>query len=310
MVTAVSLSTYTIRVYEKNKQKPLALEHFDGKHSVKLEIIKTISDYVGKPQTVGDILRRLKISEGFKQNGTTFHGIAEVGNFGFTSSLQDVKTGKENYKRKNTDAEMMPLYTRFSFPAGKEFALCAFQNFGEIGCKTLLTELLLDSFKNKFPQYSLRFAEAAPATLLNDLIDKTYISKLRFVHHGVPSDLANRYGGEPLDPKAGHVELVIRAVRDNDLGIKKVVKGWLNQAKFDPKGVIEFEGMRPHELKVVLRTPEGREKTVRVSDLIKLRSRIDVTEDVEYDPATGHPKFDSISSQAADLLGILAGDLA
>ncbi len=57
------------------------------------------------------------------------------------------------------------------------------------------------------------------------------------------------------------------------------------------------------DLKLRLRLPHNREKTVTISkDLIKIRPIYDITNSVTIDSSTGHPSFESLQREAHDFL--------
>lgn len=310
MAPIITVSLYAIRIASKHKTREKtehALNRFDGRRDFLDLLVSAFSELHSSTSGLDEGNRRLTVPGPLTvdQENRIIHGIVEVGGYGYGSSLRDIRSGEESYKRKPTDAEMVPLYIRIWTPLDQPYAIMALQNFGEVGCKTLLTTHLQSCWTAFAKNYSIRFREIVPPDALEKLLEGNQITKLRFVHHGVPQDIADSYGGNALDPRMGEVELVVSALRRSNLGATDFLKKIFRQPAFKQSDVVEFAGIEPQEVKVELMNNRGRKQTITFADVIHAHSRVDVSDRVSTTP-DGHPTFETIAKECSRLIMMAA----
>lgn len=310
MAQIITVSLYSIRVTLRGKDNPLHLDKFDGATDLFDVIKNAFSELEGKAEGLDDEFRRLTLPKPITIEATDriLHGLVEVGGYGYGSSLRDIKSGKESYKRKPTDAEMVPLFVRIWIPKGQQFGIMALQNFGETGCKTLLTNLFLKHWDAVAENHMLRFREIVPPAIYEELISKRQVTKIRFIHHGIPQDIADAYGGNSLDPRRGEVEIVVSALKNSDMGAANMLRKAFKRDTFSSKDVFEYDNFEPHEMKVELRDEKGRKQTISFADMIRAHSRVNVSDRVTA-TLDGHPTPDSIDKVCRSLMMNAAKDL-
>ena len=294
----ITVSLYSFRVTHRGKDKDLQnLDKIGGTADL-FQILKGLFEGLnGTIVGTHEAVRQLSLPKALfvDENARVIYGNVEVGTSGYGSSIKDLSSGTENYRRKITDSEMLPLHIRFWIPKGEKYGILALQNFGELGCKTLLTTQILSRWDQiKDNNFMLRIREIIPQSVYHDLIHNRTVTKIRLIHHGVPSDIADAYNGKALDPTLGTLELSINSKRGSDLGAKKFVESLFSKG-FSPKGTIEIDNFEAHEVKIELKDQDNRKQTVSFADILRVHSRLNVTDQVVLGPE-GHPTEESISN--------------
>lgn len=303
-MNSIGVSLYSIALAKRNSQKYLDLGSFENGKDLFKELGVILKAVAKKPLDVTGSSRKIRIVSA-KEVKRSVDGLLEIGHFGYGSSLRDVKTGNENYRRKISDAEMIPLYYCMWIPKSGTRGVLALQYFGEVGAKSCFQELLTSRFEKKYKDYSLRIRKLVSEAVIRKALEKAPIAKLRFIQHGVAKDIADAYAGNRLDPKTAHVELVIKVKKTVSIGqgardrIMQVLQG---KRKLD--SVLELDGFEYQELKAEVELA-GRIRTIRIGKPDGMTSKIDVTDSVEVD-ADGHPKKASITKVCAGLIADFA----
>jgi hypothetical protein len=307
----ITVSIYVLRANVKRDTKTaVKLDRIDGNVDL-FEVMKEMfADLVGKVVSSDTATRQLVISNPLAVDDVarTIDGIVEVGSSGYGSDFVDLKSRRRSFKRTPLHAEMIPLHLRLWIPKREHFGILALQNFGEVGCKTLLTEHVLSTWDEISKTTNLRFREVIPKDAYADLIGAKKITKIRLIHHGVPEDIADKYGGKALDPTLGTLELSINSKRGSELGAQKLIKKMFDRGSFATTGIIELDDFEPHEMKVEVKDKNNRKQVISFGDLIRTHSRVDVTEDVKL-TEEGHPTLQSISAISKRLMIKFASEL-
>ncbi len=296
MAKIITVSLYVLRVNVKgNTKNSVKLNKIDGAIDLFETFKGMFAELHGKFVAPEEATRQLLITNAITVDDAarTLDGIVEVGSSGYGSEFFNLKSKKSTYKRKVNDAEMIPLHVRIWIPKGETFGVIALQNFGEVGCKTLLTNLILAEFDKITDKSVLRFREIIPKDAYDELVGDKKITKIRLIHHGVPNDIADKYGGVALDPTLGRLELSISSKRGSELGAEGFVKKMFKRGSFATAGIIELDDFEPHEMKLEVKDENDRKQVISFTDMIKSHSRIDVSNQVALNEE-GHSKLESI----------------
>lgn len=292
----IGLTPYTVRVKPKNSRKHdfLDLSKFDGKSDLSqyfFEIMKA----PGIRPVSGMANRHFEPTKTL-QSTRVIEGVVEVGSSGYGSKLKDIKTGAVDFNRKTAHSEFIPLYYRYNAELGApDFSLLMLQNFEQTGLAQIVNEYFRISFRNAFPEYSLYIQRALLPNVAEALISKSPVKKVRWIRRSVPKDLADKFGAPP-DYQEGEIEMIAKDKSGNPFGIKSRMKDFFS-SKTSLNQLLEVGDVKYDELKLEIDIG-GRKKTFSMSSIDNFRQTLDVSEDVALD-SEGHPKFSSISAQAA-----------
>jgi len=303
---SVSVSLYNLKITERRKSEPLIVDSFDGSTDLLNVILDALKEHQGNSVEIKGGTRRTYITNDIKKKDRIVDGRVEVGDSGFTASIKDVTTSKEHFKQLPTHASMIPLYIRFWVPSGERFALAALQHYGETGCKSSLNSILMNHFHQKYEDYSFRMRQVVPGPYAEEVMTKGAIKELRFIQYGVGSDIANMYGGGSLPPGIANCEMRIVARKENQLvwtdWLRRAVRGRLKMQK----GPMEIDSFECDDFRMRVNI-NGKDKVVKIRDFVRLNSRMDISDVVEFGP-DGHPKRRSIGEVCAGLMAQITRD--
>lgn len=246
------------------------------------------------------------VTNDLAKKGRTLDGRVEVGESGFAASIKDVATGKENYRQKVNEAAMIPLYYRFWIPKGQRYGFAAFQHFGDAGCKTALETIISSYFLDKYKDYTLRIRQRIPSAYADTVIKTAGIKELRFIQFGVNKDIADMYGGASISPGTANVEVRIVAQKKSTINPTKLIRDAIMGDGSKQKG-FELENFQSNDLRITVNF-KGKDRVLRVGTLLKMNSRIEVTELVEIG-SDGHPSRKSVAEACEALIIQVAKDM-
>ncbi len=200
-------------------------------------------------------------------------GYIRYGTFGFESNFVDAKTKKQNYRRKISDVEEIPLFFEFWFPQSETFGYVVFQSFQGRSCINLVITNLKSAFEARYPRTVLQCKKLIPSGS-DGFFSSAPVKQFRLINRDVPADLADRYFSNP-EPDAVKLEVKISAHRTKSLGNF----GALIKTLRPEKGVLKYGGISFPE--AVAEVKVGRKtRTIGVLGLNSDAGVIDVTSDV------------------------------
>jgi hypothetical protein len=306
MPRSISLAAYAVKVWsvEEKQDKQVSrfadnadlLEFFD-------RFLSTVKSSTLHDKDFQQVLRVQKL----KKEKRRIYGVIETGEYGQESTLWDVEKKSVAHERKTTEADMLPFYFLLDIPEGPDEAVLLLQRLGMFGIRQVLHQALDRKFQERFPDYRLRLNPLVEAKEI-EKYTKGKIESIRFVHFGIPSDIAEAFDSGHKEIE-GRVELVVHARRGSSLPLTDKLRQFLKGDKELGKLIaLDDSGFEYENIKVKSRV--GRtSRTVDLANLKHLRSYYDVTDSVRVDRGSGHPQFDSIHSIASDLADRLKDDL-
>lgn len=298
MARLFALATYAVKVWNPEEREGETLSDFGDESDLLDFFYEFLSGLQKKTSRDTEDQQVLRV-EHLKKHDRQIYGIIETGEYGHESVLWDVDAETVAYKRKTTEANMLPFFFLVDIPEGTDEGILLLQRTGLYGIRRMLYHALKQRFDEKFGDFSLR---------LHPLVDSEEIQKyqhgkiesIRFIRFDIPSDVTDCFDSGHKEG-IGHAELVIHAKRGGSLPISGRLREF-------------FAGRRPlsklialHETNfdyrdIKVKSRVGRtSRTVDLARLNRLRSYYDITDEVELDPKSGHPKFDSIH-QLSDAL--------
>jgi hypothetical protein len=297
MPKIVALAAYAIKVWNIGEREFDDISDF-GEGIDLLDVVKdSFRELKVKASRNSEHQQVLKVRN-IEVAGRRICGIIETGEYGQESELWDVNSEKTVYKRKTTEANMLPFYFRMEIPQGVDQGILLLQRTGMYGIRKIVKEFLDHQFDKRFMDSRLRF---------NHLIEREEIEKyqkglvesIRFISYDIPRDIADAFdSGHQED--VGHLELSIHAKRGSSVPIlRKLREFYSGKTKLSKLIALDETNFKYSDIKV--RSKVGRSsRTLDLGDLNRLRSYYDITDEIEFD-SSGHPDFTSIDKAAGDL---------
>lgn len=296
----VLLSAYTIRIRKKQqKAKHEKLDAFDGSS----DFLKTASDFLQehlKRQQHDPEAKHLMNLQRFKKEDRTIAGIIRAGQYGQACDVYDAAKSEYTYKKNTTEADMLPFYFRIEVPTDCDEGFLIVQRVHSGGIKTSLTKQLATHFETLNPDLKLEFNGLMPEEIVRTSIGKGQVQKVRFIHYGFPSDIAERYGVKHREQE-GTMELVFKARRNSFIPLKDEVINFIKKEKKDVGGFYELKGMNFEVQEVKVEVKVG--KQTRTVNLAEIQSSpiYDVTPDVQFSKKDGNVTYESIHAAAESI---------
>jgi hypothetical protein len=306
MAQTISVSLYTLRITERRQKDPLPVGEFDGKSDLFSIIHEALSEHQGNEPGIKETTRRIYVTNDLARKGRTLDGRVEVGDSGYTASLKDIATGKENYRQKTTDARLLPLYFRFWIPKKQPYGFVAFQHFGDAGCKTAIESIISSNFQQKHPEYTFAMRQRIPSDYADEVLTTGGIKEFRFIQFGVNKDIADMYGGASVPPGTANVEVRIIAKRKSTLNSTKMIMDAIKNRQLSARG-FELDNFQCNDFRITVNV-KGKDRVLRVGEFLKMNSRIEVTDIVDIG-RDGHPSRESIADACEALIREVAEDM-
>ena len=95
------------------------------------------------------------------------------------------------------------------------------------GIKTALVKTLTDCFEKQNEKYKVDFDPLLPKDVIENAAKKGSILRVKFIHFGLPKDIADRYKGKDTD-RWGSMELVFKARRNSALPLREELLHFLS----------------------------------------------------------------------------------
>ena len=299
MPNSIGLATYAIRIKDRYEQEYLPVNEFGGRDLLDL-FIEYLTDREAEASQDEEDERLLRVVS-YEETDRTIAGIVETGEYGYEADLVDSTTGKTRDRRRRTDAEMLPFYFLLSVPEDHEEAVLILQRFRQFGVRGAMWSDFFYFIEPHRTDFTFQLNPIVPPGLLERVRRSEDVRSIRFIHHGLPPDIA-----EKLDPAIeipedqGILEVIIRPERGARFPKLGKVKDWWNADGHLP-GAVELMGYEFEDVRVQLDV-EGKKRTVNFSRPESIRPEYDITQVVGLDQTSGHPQFDSIDSIARDIL--------
>lgn len=236
----------------------------------------------------------------FDTDGRTISGIIEAGDYGYETEIYSVTDRALAYRRRSTDAELLPFYFLLSVPEGATRAILIVERFRQLGIRSVLWNDLLGHMDAYRQDVVIQLEPIVPAGVIDAIRNSEDIKSIRFIRFSLPSDITDDLDPHhELEEDDGVLELVVKANPGAHLPAVDRFLQWLRGNQ--PLGeMIQIQGVDFEQVKVQVEV-SGKTRTVEIGDFGRVRGHIDVTEEVDVD-RTGHPTFDSIDTAAREHL--------
>ncbi|MEM1087381.1 MAG: hypothetical protein AAGH90_06600 [Pseudomonadota bacterium] len=292
MSSAIGIRVYKIYPYKKGRPSQGAVRLQDREidsHSFLAKFIEARSTETNDKETA-----RVWWFDKVVSETEVHHGIIKYGAYGFESDLVDGKTRSRNYKRKENDIEIIPLYYQFWTPEKSEYSLIALQSFSGRSCVSKVLDAMRAEYSDMCEDLALDISKLMPTGQDSELFKKAPVKTLRLTKNSASNDIVDRYAPH-YSAERVDLEVKITAKSRGNLGI---LKDFAFPAE-NQKGLVELNGVKYDTVKADIKVG-GKRRPVTVFGVDSDAGVIDITDDVETN--AGHPKFTSISAVTNDIL--------
>lgn len=292
----ISLEAYSVSLRYRNKRNSqLTFEKFDGTNNlwdVIANILRAYKVYRDVP-----VLQKCICIDSLIKYDHRVRGLVRIGDYGFRTQIVNASTQSKSYDMTEKDAMLHPFFFDFHFPENSQKGILLIQRTGVSGIKGLLESIIDADFKKLYQEYIIDIRPLMPAQAAKKLISSGKISKVRFVQHKIPSDIADRFNGDQK-PQEGDLEIVLRPQRKGilrNIPLMEILDG-----KRGIQELIEMENFEPDNIKVEIDI-EGKRRIIDFGNLGRLKAAFDITDDVAFGD-DGFPTFISMSDASKSLL--------
>jgi hypothetical protein len=302
-MSANGLDAYsvTVRQLRDKEEKLLGSFHKTSNFAeVIFNILKTAEGYHHHLKLYGKCVTFASVSK----SGHSITGLAQAGDYGYSNRLINIDSGKTTYKKKQSDASLIPFFFEWYLPPRQRKGILLSQRIGQSGVRTALTAIVSGEFEKLFPGYKIDIVPLMPEAAIKALLKKAVLHEVRFVQNIIPSDIADRFNGTKT-AQDGELEFVIRPKR----------KGYLNSGalldylsgKKTVGDLVEIESFKPDNVKAEI-SIDNRRRVINFGELGRLRATFDISGDMNVG-ADGYASLASLKSASAVLVEDLAAQL-
>lgn len=299
---AISLSSYLIRIKNKESGMYAQLDSFDGKSDLLGELRYYFSTLSTK-SSHDKKHKKIMSTHNITAFGRLLNGIVETGEYGYESTLKNKDTGAISHKRTTDEAEMLPFYVLIKIPKNVHEGILILQRFKQFGIR----KYLLNDFNNyiaiKYPSFAVEIEPLVPDTLIQQYLNEGFIFKIRFISYKIHKDITDKYYSQGEKELPGYEEYVISAKRNGKLPFLEIVRAHINNYPNSNK-LIELSNFNYDNTKIDM-VVNKKHRIINLGNQQKIRANYDITDQVKIN-IDGHPLFDSIDAIGMDLLDDLS----
>ncbi len=301
--TRVLLSAYTIRIHARRRKATEKLDLFDGEHDF-LELCSKFLETQKEVQEHDKEAQHLMILHKLRKDNRAISGLFRSGEYGQACEVINAVAGEVVYTKKMTDADMLPFYFRIEVPNDSDEGFLIVQRGTSTGggIKTSLAKKMAKWFEEKHEDYKLEFNPLMPAEVLKSTAKQGTIQSIRFIHFGLPKDIADRLAsGHKEKSIMGTMEFAIKARRNFSLPLKQELMSFFSSKDKKIGDFYELKGVNFDIQEVKVDVKVGRQKRrIKLGEMTS-SPLYDVTNEVEISKRDGNATFDSIDNAAQGL---------
>lgn len=314
----ISLAPYVIKIKYKHDSQYFNFDDVSGEDFLKLVSLHATS-LKGNLFKANDALKSLGISE-YDCDPTTrvIKGTFQYGHFGKKANIVNIDDNEINFEKEKEQAVVQPFYFLIEIPKERNEGIIIFQRLGLSGVKTIFHQSI-NQYVNEYfgvdktNDYTVQIIPLTPKNLLEKYLQENRILKIRYIKYGLQKDIANTYPHE--DHEEGKVcsEYVLSTSKKRDMPnkiLEKTKQGFkaffLDNAPLS--NIVAIENFEVDAVKVEFQIGKST-RTINLSNTEKFKYHEDITDTVEVDNTTGHPKFGSINLLASNLLSDLKQEI-
>lgn len=297
---SISLASYVVRVRQKRHPRPLTLGSFDRRHDL-LEVFREYLQYRTLNAAINEDSQRVFQLRSAIASGRELTGIISTGEWGYSSTIRNVRSGATTHRKGVDEAEILPFYYLISLPADTDEGVIIFQRLGTKGIRKLLLDDFALYFSIRYSGFVVSINPLAPGRLLDQYLGGggriTEIRLIQFRGHTDRSDRI-RLGPHREIGQDLYLEVKLKATRNNSVPIVGNIRDYFERRR-PLSALVEIAGVEPDVVKLGIEV-NGRQRVIDLTDQRGIRAYYDISRDV--DTRAGHPVFESIDGIAHELL--------
>ena len=263
------------------------------------EIIKT---YLQREEKTAQLLDKfLRFGKYESPDEFSFCGLIKAGEFGFTAELTNIKTGSLKAKQTVEDANLRPFFFYVKIMS-ETTAILILQKIGNQGIKGAFEEGLKKFCETKYPDYNLQFSVLQQQKLVDTFFKNGSAKFVTITMAQCPYEITDDLDEEDRRKLTQdfHAELRIR--------LTPIVRKWYDKLKINiinknTNGLVKLYGNTVKTIKANIEY-NGRTKVFCLNNLADVSIDMELNPDI-IDVNNGHPKYDEIKREAAELITIL-----
>lgn len=297
-----SVALYALYLKERETEKFATLDILEGR----IDLFTLIKDFCRQQKTLGrqkdENLQRTSKLESFcvNEEKRTVYGMYEKGDFGTRQRIYDVNTDKETHDKSKSESMPEPFYFSVTIPEGETRAYLAFQRISNRSVQSEFIKDLQESLKPlRDKHFKPMIGNALSPRLIRELVEGGRIGEIKVIARQIPQDFI-RLDTEGFRDVEGTVELSVKGRRG--LPINDQIMRLFNTRGMSVSDIAVFQDMNFEydEMKIQV-TRDGRDITVDLSDLNKIRPYYVIGEGIEKDD-DGNPSLEALHNFAMELV--------
>ena len=229
-------------------------------------------------------------------------GTVHVGDYGYSAELYDLKTSAHSHSRKPTDTEVVPYYFLAYLPRRSPMGVVLLQGRSGVSVHEGFLKPFARFTRERRKGYRVEESQLVPKSLVEHFRRGGSLERIRFTRFCRLSDIADNYPDPHIQQVEGKAETVFTPNSDYKGQLMSKIVGFFDDED-NAFEVFKIQDQQYDSVKVELDV-SGNIKTFDLSDVMKIRANMDISDDVEIGD-DGHPLFDSIHSVATRHMGTL-----
>lgn len=205
-------------------------------------------------------------------------GFFETGEFGFAASLFNTVTKSSTHQRSVDESMMIPFHFCFYMPKTGNIkdqlvGILNISRFNGLGIKSIVIPDLILHFEQSFPGLFLKVEKIVPTSLVQSMITKTNIKKIKLTISQLPRSIRQALNNSGFN-NYYEVEMIIKPKPGDFFSTPT---WWTKMGSNVPiNSIISIPATQISKIKVEVGSNQGRTRTINVHDVASMASNIEI----------------------------------
>lgn len=295
MSNAIGLRFYRVTFHEERSRSTIKTDDARLFHGEK----HLLSEFITKHKNVTNIdeaQRGWFFDNPKNTNDRSVVGRITYGIHGIISRFVDIVNRQEQFKRKASHLEEIPLFFQFFRPKGEHYVIFVFQSYGVRSCVSLVQEAFREYIKAK-TELTVRYKKLMPTEAGLDPFSAGIVKEMTLLKRKASSDKVDAYRDDA--PGEYDVKLSLVAKGRSNFGLyKNLTSRKIKEAGYSVAMIDDFD-------KATVKVKLGdNSKYITIFGDQGEAGTIDVTDDDDLSMYDGHPTVASLEKVSKPLLKI------